>query len=254
MAELIEQDAYELKRNSQWKPKEKKKEPKVDMMPGQGDTPDDIKRTDNLKHNQRKVLSLINVPLWDKAKWSGSLFMIYPEGQFPPCIGLMFENEAGARDIFTGLIERLGKKDENDELRICIVTGVDKKSPPHYRIHIGSNINAYEKSYDQRQFVMVSRINTMTPDSDKNLTMFLDAYKKFGVYCLIPAFFEDNLNEPKVIRDLPIFKSKLVIKPAWEIGENDEDFAVLKADDDPIIPEEIKNAPVIKALERKRRT
>lgn len=253
VSELIEKDAYQLVRTSQWKPKGKKRKPKEPLKPGKGDVPEHIVNTESLKHKERKILSLIDMPAWDKAQWVGSGFLTYPEGQFPPRIGLIFKNEEGARDIFTGWLDRLGKEDEKGELRISVVTGVDKNNPAHYRVHVGTNINAYEKSGDWEHFIMIARINTMTPDNYKNLTMFLEAYEKHGVYCLLPAIGEEGSKEPKVIQDLFLYKKSLIVKPAWQIGENDEDFIVLKADDKPIIPEDVKDAPVLRALEKKQR-
>lgn len=253
VSELIKKDAYQLERTSQWRPKEKKKKSKGPLKPGEGEAPEHIANTENLKHSERKILSLINIPAWDKAQWSGLFFMIYPEGQFPPCIGLLFKNREAAMDIFVGWLDRLGKKDEKEELRISIVTGVDKNNPAHYRVHIGTNINTYERIGEQKQFVLVSRINTMTPDSDKNLSMFLKTYEKYGVYCLLPAILKEGQVKPEVVKNLFLFKKSLIVKPAWQIGDNDEDFIVLQPGDEPIIPEDVKNAPVLKALERKQK-
>jgi len=246
----IEGDVYELKRKYQWSPKKKVEHASEPLIPGEGEPPEHITDSENLKHNERRILSLIDIPVWDKAQWKGMFFMVYPDGQFPPCIGLMFKNEEGARSIFKGWRERLGNKDEKDALRVCIVTGVDKNNPAHYRIHLGTNANAYRKIRVQEQMVMVSRIQTMTPENDKNLNMFLDAYKKYGVYCFLPAIFQDGQAEPKIIRDILLFKKLLIVKPAWQIGDNDEDLVVLQPNDDPIIPENINDAPVVKALKR----
>lgn len=215
--------------------------------------PDDIKNVHNFKHSERKVFSLIDIPVWDKAKWSGTFFMVYPEGQFPPCIGLMFKNEEAARQIFNQWRSKLSDKDIKEEISINIITGVDKNFPPHYRIRVGTNINAYESRSEKGQFMTVSRIQTMTPDTHENLSRFLNAYKSFNMFCLIPAVYIPGSNEPKVIRDLFIFKKTLTVKPAWQIGENDEDSCVLQSDDDPIIPEGETDPPVLKALLRRRK-
>lgn len=249
----IEGEAYELKRQHQWRPKKKVKQVNEPLRYGEDETPEHIANAENLKHNERKILSLIDIPVWDKAQWSGMFFMVYPDGQFPPCIGLMFKNEDGARNIFKEWRERLGDKDEKDALRICIVTGVDKNNPAHYRIHLGTNANAYRRIGVQEQMVMVSRIQTMTPEDDKNLNMFLETYKKYGVYCLLPAIFQDGQPEPKIIRDMLLFKKLLIVKPAWKIGDNDEDLVVLQLDDKPIIPDNESKVPVLKALDRMRK-
>jgi len=42
---------------------------------------------------------------------------------------------------------------------------------------------------------------------------------------------------------------ELHIKQAWEIGQNDMEMVAITEDDDPIIPDDIKNPPVQKVLE-----
>jgi hypothetical protein len=206
VSESIEKDAYELVRTSQWKPKGKKRKPKEPLKPGKGDVPEYIVNVESLKHKERKILSLIDMTAWDKAQWGGCAFLGQPDGKSPPGIGLIFKSEEGARDIFTGWLNRLGKEDEKEELRISVVTGVDKNNPAHYRVHVGTNINAYEKSGDWGHFIMIARFKTLMPDNDKNLTMFLEAYDKHGVYYLLPAIAEDGSMEPKVIQDLFLYK------------------------------------------------
>jgi len=73
---LIEADAYQLKRVSQWKPKKKpQKKLKEPLKYGEGVPPENIANAENLKHNERRVLSLIDIPVWNKAQWCGSFFM-----------------------------------------------------------------------------------------------------------------------------------------------------------------------------------
>ncbi len=253
VSESIEKSAYQLKRTNQWKPKEDKSKSKGPLKRGEGEAPEYIANTENFRHDERKVFSLIDTPVWDSAQWCGVFFMVYPPGQFPPCIGLLFKMEDSARKIFKGWLDRLGKGDEKEALRISIITGIDKNNPAHYRVHIGTNINAYEKTGEQGQFLMVSRINTMTPDSKQNLNIFLEAYEKYGVYCLLPAVMRKDQVEPKEIRDMYLLKKSLTIKPAWQIEMNDDDLVVLKVDDEPVIPEDVDDAPVLKTLEWKRK-
>lgn len=253
VSKSIKKAAYKLQRTTQWKPKTKINKVEKQLKMGEGDAPEDIANADNIKHSERRVVSLIDVPLWNNAKWHGTLFMVYQDGVFPPCIGLLFKGEDSARKIFKGWLDQFGKKDENESLRVCIITGIDKKNPTHYRVHIGTNIKAHMGMEERKQLLFVSRIQTMTPDSDKNLSMFLKAYEKYGVYYLLPAIYEEDWIEPKVIRDLFLYKKSLIVKPAWQIGDNDVDLMALQSNDDPIIPANLKNAPVNKALKRVKR-
>lgn len=250
----IEAEAYPVNRAEKWQPSKKKpkEELKQPLKRGEGEPPEDVLNQENLKHGDRNILSIIDIPAWNQAKWSGSFFMVYPEGQFPPCLGLLFKDERAARKIFEAWLEDIGQKDMREQIRISLLTGVDSKNPSYYRVHIGSNINAFEPKTENKQVLMVSRINTMTPHDTKNLDMFLEAYKQHGVYCILPAIYEDGKPEPKVLSDLFIFKKELQVRPAWEVGDNDDDFMAIQPDDQPNIPDNVKNAPVLKALERKK--
>ena len=62
--------------------------------------------------------------------------------------------------------------------------------------------------------------------------------------------FDSDKVSPIPIGKFCIGKYQLVVRPAWEIGPNDPDVVAIQKDDDPIIPEDEKNAPVLRALHR----
>ncbi|MGO8715727.1 MAG: hypothetical protein ACLQSX_07640 [Smithella sp.] len=155
VSKSIKKAAYKLQRTTQWKPKTKINKVEKQLKMGEGDAPEDIANADNIKHSERRVVSLIDVPLWNNAKWHGTLFMVYQDGVFPPCIGLLFKGEDSARKIFKGWLDQFGKKDENESLRVCIITGIDKKNPTHYRVHIGTNIKAHMGMEERKQLLFV---------------------------------------------------------------------------------------------------
>jgi hypothetical protein len=47
-----------------------------------------------------------------------------------------------------------------------------------------------------------------------------------------------------------IVKHEIIVKWAWEITENDEDFAALRLEDDVFIPDDVNDPPVLRALSR----
>jgi hypothetical protein len=140
-------------------------------------------------------------------------------------------------------------EDENDALRVTIVTGVSTKNPSHYVVAIGPSLNELKDS-DSKLFLTVSRLNRMESASTANLDRFLAAYRGVGGYFLVPAQFG---SPPTFMHQLFLVKRHLHIREAWEIAENDPDMMVLQDDDDPIIPPTVLNPPVNKALERIRR-
>jgi hypothetical protein len=94
--------------------------------------------------------SPIDVELWDKAKWRGVFYMLYPDRS--PILSLAFENEGAAKKIFEGWHERIGRNDQYEELRIAIIEGDIPKCDKGYSVHIGSDfeniINITTQGYE----------------------------------------------------------------------------------------------------------
>jgi len=81
-------------------------------------------------------------------------------------------------------------------------------------------------------------------------------FRSAGAYAVAPALAPASPNEQFAFEDfsldLTILKKQLRVVPAWELGRNDPDSSVICADDDPIIPSGVTNAPVLAVLDRKR--
>lgn len=211
---------------------------------GSGPPPIEMFDNSHRKHTERQVMSPINIKLWDKARWCGTLFAMAE--QPPPILGLMFQDFLAAQSIFAAWRAKWGSEDVEDALRIVIITGISAQHPAHYAIAIGPNISQAVKS-DTKVFMSVSRINRMTPETSKNLDLFLVNYRRFGGYLLVPASMGGS---PELGMECFLAKRQLHIRPAWEIGENDPDSMALADNDDPIIPTGVSDPPVKKALER----
>jgi hypothetical protein len=52
--------------------------------------------------------------------------------------------------------------------------------------------------------------------------------------------------------DISIGMHHVHVRNAWEIGPHDIDSAAIHEDDDPIIPESVKDAPVLKLIHNRR--
>jgi hypothetical protein len=177
----------------------------------------------------------IDVDLWNKAKWRGTFFMCYPN--HPPILGLAFENEAAARNIFETWHERYGENDEYEELRISIIEGDVPDEKPGYSIHIGSDPDSaikrfkdagYEFDDDLGMIVMVSRINRMNPPAgSKNLEMFKEYYRAFKTYFLAPGVISKDKQQFNPIIEFGIYKGKVHFRNVKDIGDNDIDSVVL---------------------------
>jgi hypothetical protein len=199
---------------------------------------------DNLAHNERRIISPIDTMLWDQVRWQGVGFGWGANS--PPLLGIAFANGVVGKTIFKAWLERWGREDINDELRLAFITGVSVQDPTHYTVVIGPGTRLLENS-KSRFFSMVSRIHHMTPSTSTNLENFMAEFKKFGACWLMPAIMG---SPPEFIMEQCILKRHLHIRPAWQIGDNDPDMSALLEDQDPIVPSDITDPPVYKALEK----
>lgn len=204
----------------------------------------DLKRHDNMS-----VSSIINQHLWDAAQWKGFLYG-YSTPDQPPFLGLVFSDEQKGRAIFREWRERFGESDENDEIRISVIKGIDRGNPFHYRGNISRDLDVISKG-DDRQFVSVSRLQTMEVDNHVNLNMFLSNLAVSGYYYLLPAVIGEDGN-PKLIHEYTILKRKFNLREAWQVGTNDVDLMAIRPEDDVIIPDEQDNPPINELVEWRR--
>ena len=212
---------------------------------GGGPPPEDLIDRSRLKHTDRFVLSPIDIPLWDRAKWRATLFAWQPGA--PPILALAFEDGQAGQTIFRAWRDRWGNENMDDALRLAIIRGLTKRNPAEYAIVVGPNLR-HVGNQGGKTFLLVSRINRMTPTNTANLDAFMAAYQKAGAFLLAPAQFDTR--EPTPFIQLAIAKRQLQIRQAWEIGENDPDLSALRDDDQPIIPSDITDPPITRALER----
>lgn len=244
---------FPLKRDFPWinalpVTSEQEKKLPITCEPGEEEPPEGLFGIDNLKHRDRKVFSLINIPLWNKARWRGTAYFFHPSPQAPPILFLTFQEPIAAKLIFKGWRDRLGSVDAEEQLRVSIIRGIDKAAPANYKVVIGSNPRIHEKKPGSTTMVTVNRFQLMEPSSSKNLDLFLEQYNKKKRYIIAPAHFQDTSTMREFILDFGIGKRELHIKQAWEIGRNDLELCAIGEDDDPIIPEGIEDPPVLRAL------
>jgi hypothetical protein len=241
--------SYPLLRKKPWTPKARRKEetpgqtPAVEGRNTAGETPFTLKN-----HSQVKVTSIIDLPLWDRAYWSGTGMAII--GDQPPVLALCFRDmDAGAR-IFEGWRARFGPIDEEEVIRIAIIQGLTYSDPTGYAVTVGRYVEAVQQENPDALLTMLSRINRMEQASPENLNQFLTAYARHGSYRLVPMWLTRDVVLDAFRFDLAITKRKLELRRAWQIGAHDPDMSALRDDDDPIVPEDIADPPVRDALER----
>jgi hypothetical protein len=217
---------------------------------GTGEIPTDILDRKNRKHTDRKVSSLIDIALWDKAEWSGTLYIWPMDLDEEPWVALAFKNVEAGRAIFKSWRDRFGEIDAEERIRISVLTGVDRLHPTHYKVLLGSNL--LESALRVKEVVLSYRINKMTPDTSFNLDAFVTRLQRVGTYQLMPAQMVLDGSKYRPFPDLGIQKRQFNVRPAWRIEEHDPDGIGIMPGDDPFIPAEIQDAPVLRLLKRKR--
>lgn len=206
------------------------------------------KDIDKVRHDEIKTRSIIDVPLWDKAKWKGFGFLFHPQEGLG--IIIAYENADAGIKIFDKWINKFGREDKLDLIRITIIKGVDESNPYWYRVHISANIETKNSLQSNRFFAVASRIHEMNANSPENLNNLIGVFNTMKKYKLYPAKISHDGNGIKPFFDRGILKTTLIIKEAWEIGENDLDRIVIKGNDRPIIPEGNTEAPILKILNK----
>lgn len=199
------------------------------------------------RHKDIEIVSIINVPLWDAARWKGTMFLTSPSPDVPPVLALWFEDEAAASKIMSGLQSKFGPIDEREQISVSIITGVDAENPAHYRVAIGSKLpEVFAPDEPAGYIINALRFQEMTPSSSANLDRFLEAFASQGRYLLGAA---SGREKPEVLSPM-IGKRAIDIVPAWTIGPNDLLVSALLGVESPVVPNDEANAPVWDALKR----
>lgn len=189
-------------------------------------------------HSKLATSGLINLRLWDRAKWRGMLYAIYEDS--PPVLGLFFENAEAGTKIFRGWRKRLGERDGNEQLQIATLLGIDKKNPWHYRGLVSSSFAAVGRG-EGMIFTSPTRLLPMEPPDDVNRQRFLKALGQFGQYLVAPVSVGSD--GPVFDFDVGIKKRRFDSVPAWTVGLNNQLAMGLLSTDKPVIPAEKTNPP-----------
>lgn len=212
---------------------------------------------DALLHRDMRVMSPINLYLWDKAKWKGTGVSLpqAPDDVVPPTMALAFENFDAGQKIFRGWRKKIGEMNRDGWLSVTVITGIRRDSPLDYRVAIGIS-ESYMKTATagNRLFAMVYRMNDMTPSSTRNLEILQDHFRRAGFVFLMPVAF--NPASPGGIKmtrenfELGIKLSHLEFIPAWQVEGTSPLITAMCGITDPILPPGVTNAPFLQALER----
>lgn len=173
--------------------------------------------------------NLINVPLWDRARWLGVMYVNQldaPDDSFLPIMGLIFQNHIAGREIFKEWNERFHGEDKDGLLRVSIIEGHIKGQDPGYSVHITSDYGVAERLFgrpsDSDLALIVSRVHRMNPDRNSpNLSRFKAALPAAGGrYRLAPVWIEGG--QPKISSEHALVKYGPVFRNALDVRRNDD--------------------------------
>ena len=190
---------------------------------------------DAVRHRDTKVLSVLNMPLWDAAGWKG-IGYTYGHGDDIPEMHFSFENIEAGRKIIRGWIKKFGEADPEDTIGLTLITGIDRDNPHWYKLVV-SHKDADVLESDERLVSIVSRFQKMTPADHRNLSQFLERYKRLGRYRIAalehrPVGGVMQIPPPGLCME----KRSLKVVPAWKIGPDDFMRVALTDEDNPVIP------------------
>lgn len=200
---------------------------------------------EQLKHSDIAIHTVLNLRLWDNAKWQGAGFELEPYNFSVINLLLLFGNADASKKIFRGWRKRIGTEDKEEWLGLTVIKGIDRKNPFSYRLVLTvSDAFLKEHNIGGEMSLMCSRIQDQHPTNSRNLDGFLYCYEKAGWYDLAPGILNaarDRLctyEEPLSIR-----KRRLRVIDAWSIKPNDPMAFCLTGITSPVIPQNVSHAP-----------
>jgi len=245
---------YAMQRRQDWRPARQSKSESTPVV-GKGRTEGAVAlpppgRPDSLavKHSDMEVVSPIRHALWHQAEWRGTAFAVVPGRPVDPILALLFKDRGAAIEIFRLWRKEFGDTDPSERLRIAIVRGIQRANPCAYRVIVGMNPLPAKDSDTSKQFIMMTRSNTMGPSSGVNLERFLASYAARRAYQLAPAVILDERSKPDFLIEYALQLRTLHVRDGWQVGLHDPDIAGLAPSDDPIIPDGDAEVPVREAL------
>lgn len=202
---------------------------------------------EDIKQSEIVTIPTINMQLWDEAEWRGAAFLSdrVTKLSFSP----VFENVDAGIEIFKEWIETVGNEDHENYVKIAIIKGIDQDNSTYYRVVFSANP---ELSIHKGNKIVTTlcRSHTMEAKSDDNIKMFEEMYSRLKTFDIFPSGILNG--QVKFHTEYAIRKTEIEICDAWTIEDSSFLSAAIFPFDNPVIPQGIQNAPVLKVINRKR--
>lgn len=149
----------------------------------------EYKSIEELNHQEIKNVEFVGLRLQQQANWKGTAFIAAPFSRNPPVMGIIFENYDLGVSVFQRLIELSGNVDENRNLNISIILGGNPEGSYVVMIAPGTNFLKTLKSTYYQMSPLQSKAISSSQKSKTARTMFIEEYKKKGMFILTPLRF-----------------------------------------------------------------
>jgi len=183
------------------------------------------------------LTSVIDVALWNKAAWHGTVWGYCPDADCPASMGLLFADPEAGAEIFQRWRKQLGDSDVHELIRVSVIEGDIPGEDPGYTVYIGTDAEAAVSLAEMRgqkitggEIMTTARFNRMNPGpGSQNLPMFKSLLSKHRHYLLLPVTKDEDGLCP--LFDLAIEKKGISFLRAEALEDNDPEVVVLKKAD-----------------------
>jgi hypothetical protein len=138
----------------------------------------------------------VSDPLWHEAKWTATSYQFDGGGDFPPVMGLAFENCEKGRQLFKNWTGKNGNCDELEEIRITVIEGDIPGDKPGYFGRIGCDsensmirATAMGIAIDELPLSVLGQMQRMCPiiGATPMLPRFKELFRKHEEFLFAPV-------------------------------------------------------------------
>lgn len=184
---------------------------------------------ENIRHSDIRVASIIDMDLWDRAKWDGVSYLLdFKQKIMVMC--LLFRNLDFGEKIFESWISKFGIKDQNNDIELTIIKDIDDENPLNYNVVLGANMLEIAKREKVSYMQNLQRFKTLEPSGTDNLGSFIKMVKRIdkeysiGIMPIdIKTYMKYHGNKSNIIdTKYMILKKDFRVLSARDIDDNHE--------------------------------
>lgn len=254
---------YEVKRVKEWYsegninyPIEETEDPfeNIENIVYSKPTDDELEKKcfENISHSNIYTSGIIKCNHWDSAIWKGIVYLGDLDSKKYIKIGFLFENENGAKKVFQDLIDNASRNDDTGKIILSFIKGINKDRIYDYRVLITGRVDVPKGNNENIIINSISRFHEMNCRDGANIKILEDVIYEGAnpSIHIFPAIIGLD-RRIKPLWDFEIKIRRIYIKQAYEISKSDIEATAILKDDKPIIPSNIKDAPVTELLKLK---